>query len=195
MFLGVAAAASLVLLSSNGNAVPIAPDSKLSVTGFNNLDFANQTITFTGANPFNVLGESGSFLNLGTGGTIALDRQGTPINWNNLTSGSNLSCGGGCIYVGSNNGFTVTFNLLTESVIQSGTFLDIMGTGLITLTGFDPTPGVFQLSSQGGTGVSLSFSTTTSVPVPAPVVGAGLPGLLAACLALLALGRRRRAVG
>jgi len=192
----MAAAACLVLLPSSGNAIPIAPDSKLSINGFDDLNFANQTITFTSASPFNIAGESGSFTALGTGGSITLTRLGTPVNWNALTTGSDLNCGsgvgGGCLYVGTNGGVTVSFELLSETATVNGSFLEIMGAGLIRLTGFDPTAGFFQLSSQGGTGTHLSFSTTTTVPVPAPIVGAGLPGLIAGCLALLALGRRRR---
>jgi hypothetical protein len=174
----------------SASAVQIAGGSQLSLTGFDNIDFTGQTITFTGGNPVNILGETGSFTELGTGGTIVFDKQGIAINYNTLTAGSNLACGGGCIFTATNGPNTVTFDLITETVSTGGGFLDISGTGLITLTNFDSTPGTFFLSTQGGSGVNLTFSTT--VAVPGPVVGAGIPGLVAACAGLFAFARRRR---
>jgi hypothetical protein len=44
----------------------------------------------------------------------------------------------------------------------------------------------------GVTAGNVLLATISAVAVPAPIVGAGVPGLLAACGALLALARRRR---
>jgi len=64
--------------------------------------------------------------------------------------------------------------------------------------GFTLTPASFNTV---GTGASATFgvdvinptlNTTGPIGTPAPILGAGLPGLLAACGGLLALGRRRR---
>jgi hypothetical protein len=39
---------------------------------------------------------------------------------------------------------------------------------------------------------TLGIPTETAAVVPSPIVGAGLPGLIAACGALIALARHRR---
>jgi hypothetical protein len=66
--------------------------------------------------------------------------------------------------------------------------------GLAALPGGVVPPGLIVI----GEGEFLSFSSNgldvrvfSDVPVPGPIVGAGLPGLLAACGGLLALARRR----
>ena len=52
----------------------------------------------------------------------------------------------------------------------------------------------FAFAELNGTGGNVEFyvSALTYNPVPGPIVGAGLPGLIAACGGLLALVRRRR---
>jgi hypothetical protein len=48
------------------------------------------------------------------------------------------------------------------------------------------------VSPEGGTNHALLMGTFAAAPVPGPMVGAGIPGLIAACGGLVALARRRR---
>ena len=87
------------------------------------------------------------------------------------------------VYSATIGAITTAFQVTSIAFAQqAGAFLDIEAKGFATLTGFDKTPGVFQLSSQGGISKAVTFSaTTTATPTPEPmsmaVLGAGLLGV------------------
>jgi hypothetical protein len=72
------------------------------------------------------------------------------------------------------SGFPGNVTALPGGVVPPGTFV--------------PPEGEFFAFSQLG----LDVNVFSDVPVPGPIVGAGLPGLILGCGALLALARRRR---
>jgi hypothetical protein len=201
LFGGVAVAAGLAmaLAASPASAIPIV--GTLSISGPNIIDYDGNTITFlSGAT---VGAASGDFATAGfsIGDVVTMRNLGFPISYagvgpTTFNSGSDLACGAGCVFSALDvvTGNTALFNIVSYVISENpGVDLDIIGTGFAFLSavGFDPTPGTFLFTTQGPGGPTVTFSATT-ISVPGPIVGAGLPGLLLACGALLILARRRR---
>jgi hypothetical protein len=72
------------------------------------------------------------------------------------------------ILTGGNNVNPITFDLTGITLINRSTpnYLGVSATGIFNWSGFDPTPGVFQFSTQGTNVTSMSFSAQ-AVPEPA----------------------------
>lgn len=96
------------------------------------------------------------------------------------------------LYTATEGAITTTLQVSSDSFnFASGTLPDltISGAGTLTLTGFDPTPGNYILTTQGPTGVSVTFSVTSvAAAVPEPASLAILGGALLA----FGIGRNRR---
>jgi hypothetical protein len=168
---------------ATANAAPIAAGSTLSLNGSDS--YTATSITFS--NPANIGARNGSFADAGL-----------------------MDCMG-CVTMTSFNTGTATPFLLytaTDGVISttltvtSDTFefnpnppipqLTISGSGILTLTGFDPTPGFYIITTQGPTDVSVTFSVTAIANAPSVPEPASLAMLGSALAAMGGLARRRR---
>jgi len=82
--------------------------------------------------------------------------------------------------VWSVDGFTFSMDSVTL-VFQNATFLLLSGTGTVTGTGYDATPGNWEFSGQTANQATFSWSSSsaTAVPVPAAMwlFGTGLLGM------------------
>jgi hypothetical protein len=178
--MGSTAVAAAMLWAMVANAVPIASGSELSINGSDS--FTQTTITFTGLG--NVGGSTGDFTAVANCslcvtmiGSISAGTTGTLYN---AVSGAVSSA------LALNADEVITF---TPGPIPAQDALEITGSGVLTLTGKDPTPGVYTLTTQGPQNAAVTFSATSVAQASEPA-SLGVFGV-----ALLTLGwlyNRRR---
>jgi hypothetical protein len=183
----------ITLLAVGGLAVAALPAAAEPITG--NITFGGTFIpTVGGVDSNNLATATGfDFAPTGPGGVL-------PVNGTN----GNLSVFAGAtgtvtdftftpftsisdFYTVTSGAETLTFDLNAVTIEdQTGTFLSLSGVGVLNMTGFDPTAGVFNLTgtmSGNDPTVIFAFSagSNNAAPVPEPASGAilgfGLLGL------------------
>jgi hypothetical protein len=173
----VAVASISMGLSGVASAAQLTPGSTLSLNGSDT--FTSTSITFS--NPANIGGESGSFGVLANcTGCVTM----TSFTSGTATPFTMYSAAEGALST-SLSVASDTFSFTPGVPLNS---LNISGTGTLTLSGFDPTPGTFLVTTQGTGGVTVTFSVTSVATTPLP---AALP-LFATGVGLLGFFGRRK---
>jgi len=155
----IAALATALIFGLGSQAFAATFTGNLSLNGSDS--FTATSITFVGS--ANIGGDTSNLAGLGTcTGCVTMD------NFTNTSTNF-------LVYTATNNGLTTTLTLtsavFTETPNGIGGFnLDITGTGTATLTGFSPTSGTFELTTQSSSreGTFTFSSTTVVTPVPEP---------------------------
>jgi hypothetical protein len=178
----ILAAAVAVTALTTAQAVPITGAIDMSGTAtVNSLSLAAATAATSLTGVAVTGGPTGAFA--GTFGSV--------VAWNGFTwPGGSASP----LWTFTASGVTYTFALATDSVAnQSNTFLNLLGSGTLTATGYDPTPGLwsFTISNPSGApGANFQFSFANSQTAVVPDGGATVM-LLGAALSALGLFRKK----
>jgi hypothetical protein len=154
---------------------------------------------------------SGDFLLLGPNSGFGMQNHSSTVPWQQFGTTSNLFCGVTCAATGTNGtiGWALDVAYLTSHT-NTPDRMSLTGVGTISLSGFEdtlahwwvawdrpvdpslPSRAQFSLQALNMASPWEALSQSAPKPNPGPILGAGLPGLLAACGGVLALMRRRR---